>query len=179
MVRTPGAGATGNLWILPLQGERKPYVAIKSPYWDTPGISVPAASGETQGQFSPDGKWIVYASNESGRYEIYVESFPTGAGRWQVSTTGGTQPRWRRDGKEIFYLAADGKLMAAAVQSGAFQAQTPVALFQTPLGGAGAGISRQYEASANGQRFLINMPVSLTASTPITVVLNWGAAVRQ
>src|SRR5262249_31779735 len=148
MLRAAVAGATGNLWILPLQRERKPYVVIKSPYWDTPGVSVPPASGETQGQFSPDGKWIAYASNESGRYEIYVESFPPGSDRSQVSTTGGTQPRWRRDGKEIFYLAADRKLMAAAVQSGAFQAQTPVALFQTPLGGAGLGISRQYEASA-------------------------------
>jgi Tol biopolymer transport system component len=182
MLRARTQGATGNLWILPLEGDRKPYVVIKSPYWDTPGISVPGGSGENHGQFSPDGKWIVYASNESGRNEIYVESFPPGAGRWQISTTGGLQPRWRRDGREIFYVATDGKLMAAAVQGGgAFQAQTPVALFQTPLNGLtfAPGGSRQYEVSADGQRFLVNMPVSLTASTPITVVLNWAAALKK
>jgi Tol biopolymer transport system component len=84
------------------------------------------------GQFSPDGKWVAYASNETGKWEIYVTSFPDARGRWQISSGGGEQPRWRGDGKELFYLSLDGKMMAAPVTTGAhFDAGTSVTLFQT------------------------------------------------
>jgi hypothetical protein len=84
------------------------------------------------GQFSPDGKWVAYASNETGKWEIYVTSFPDARVRWQISSGGGEQPRWRGDGKELFYLSLDGKMMAAPVTTGAhFDAGTSVTLFQT------------------------------------------------
>src|SRR5205807_8742277 len=83
------------------------------------------------GQFSPDGKWVAYASNETGKWEIYVTSFPEPRGKWQVSVGGGEQPRWRGDGRELFYLSSDSKMMAVPVTTGAnFDASTPVALFQ-------------------------------------------------
>ncbi len=88
-------------------------------------------SSETNGQISPDGKWVTYASDESGNWEIYVTSFPGAAGKWQVSRGGGTEPRWRADGKEIFYIAPNGMLMAVSVNSaGAFVTGTPAPLFQ-------------------------------------------------
>src|SRR5215467_8363462 len=86
------------------------------------------------GQFSPDGKWVAYASNETGKWEIYVTSFPEARGKWQVSKGGGEQPRWRGDGKELFYLSSDSKMMAVPVTTGAtFDAGAPVALFQVTL----------------------------------------------
>src|SRR5436190_6510486 len=96
---------------------------------------------------------------------------------------GGMQPRWRRDGKEIFYIAADGKLMAAAVTAAGatLQAQTPAVLFQTQLAATVlvAGTSRQYDVSADGQRFLVNTPLAASSSVPITVILNWTAALKK
>jgi len=129
------------------------------------------------GQFSPDGKWVAYASNESGKWEIYVTSFPDARGRWQVSSGGGEQPRWRGDGKELFYLSLDAKVMAAPVTTGAhFDAGTPIVLFQ--------GTPRQpvlvydlfvYDVSRDGQRFLINTQVKQGDSAPMSVILNWPA----
>lgn len=121
--------------------------------------------------------WVAYASNDSGKWEIYVTSFPDAHGKWQISSGGGEQPRWRGDGKELFYLSADGKMMAALVTTGAhFDASTPVVLFQ--------GTPRQpvlvydlfvYDVSRDGQRFLINTQVKQAGSAPMSVVLNWPA----
>lgn len=128
-------------------------------------------------QFSPDGKWVAYASNESVKWEIYVTSFPDARGKWQVSSGGGEQPRWRGDGKELFYLSLDGKMMAAPVTTGAhFDAGPPVVLFQ--------GTPRQpvlvydlfvYDVSRDGQRFLINTQVKQGDGAPMSVILNWPA----
>src|SRR5207249_1138098 len=110
----------GDLWLLPLFGDQKPAPFIQTEFT------------ETQGRFSPDGRWVAYASNESGPYQVYVQSFPTSGGKWQVSTGGGAQPLWRRDGKELFYLAPDRKLMAVEV-SGAgptFVPGAPKPLFE-------------------------------------------------
>jgi hypothetical protein len=130
----------------------------------------------------PDGKWIAYASNESQKFEVYVQTFPTGNGKWQVSTNGGVQPRWRRDGKELFYLASDRKLMAVPVRSGSsFEFGVPVPLFATKtVSGAAfyAGYSHQYDVTPDGQRFLLNTEADASA-TPITVVLNWTAALKK
>jgi len=128
-------------------------------------------------QFSPDGKWVAYASNETGKWEIYVTSFPDARGRWQVSAGGGEQPRWRGDGKELFYLSLEGKMMAAPVTMGAnFDAGTPVALFQTtPRQPVLVSDLFGYDVSRDGQRFLINTQVKQAESAPMSVVLNWPA----
>ena len=133
------------------------------------------------GQFSPDGKWVAYASNESGKWEIYVTSFPDARGRWQISSGGGEQPRWRGDGKELFYLSLDGKMMAAPVTTGAhFDAGTPVALFQsTPRQPVLVYDLFVYDVSRDGQRFLINTQVKQADSAPMSVILNWPAKLEK
>ena len=140
-----------------------------------------AASVLTNGQFSPGGKWVAYASNETGKWEIYVTSFPEPRGRWQVSTGGGGQPRWRSDGKELFYLSSDGKIMAVPVTAGAnFDSGTPVALFQVtawqPFSSRDLFV---YDVSRDGQRFLINTQVKQAETAPMSVVLNWTATLNR
>jgi Tol biopolymer transport system component len=147
-----------------IQPDRKPIGVATSPF------------DERMGQFSPDGRWVAYHSNESGRYEIYVVPFPAGGGKWQISTGGGISPRWRTDGKELFFIAPDAKMMAAGVSTPgtSFEAASPVALFQTRLVGGGANTNnkQQYAVSADG-RFLINVPAGDSATAPITLILNW------
>jgi Tol biopolymer transport system component len=168
------AVATGglDLWVLPLEGDKKPF-----PFFET-------QFNEGHAQFSPDGRRLAYISNESGRYEVYIQSFPKAGGKWQVSTGGGLQPRWRRDGKELYYIAPDQKLMAVPIRGetgrgdSALEVSQPLALFQTQMFEAGAFVlsdRQQYDVTADGQRFLINTPVEGSASAPLTVVLNWPA----
>jgi hypothetical protein len=139
---------------------------------------------ETRGQFfplsDPDGRsWVVYTSNESGEYEIYVESYPRGAQKDRISTHGGTQPRWRRDGKELFYISPDLKLMTVPVTKKGEKLEfgTPAELFQTSisLGGTLAYRMLRYDVTRDGQRFLINSERegAPPPSPSITVVLNW------
>jgi Tol biopolymer transport system component len=132
-------------------------------------------------QFSPDGRWMAYASNETGSWEIYVSPFPSANGKWQVSSAGGQEPRWRRDGKELFYLSAEGKMMAVAVTAGAsFAAGSPVALFQThrrqPISSTDVF---SYDVSGDGQRFLVNTKVDEAKSAPLSVLLNWNSAMKK
>jgi Tol biopolymer transport system component len=141
---------------------------------------------ETQGQFSPSGsgapRWVAYTSDESGRYEVYVQPFPAASGKFQISSDGGSQPRWRRDGKELYYLAPDGKLMAVETRtSPGFEHGAPKALFETRTGNRGAGNQTLmlYDVAADGKRFLINSYMEETASSPINVVLNWQAALKR
>jgi hypothetical protein len=144
--------------------------------------SIPIAEtnfDETNGVFSADSKWVAYQSNESGSVEIYVQSFPSLRAKLRVSTSGGTQPRWRRDARELFYVALDGRLMAVPISlvpgRDTIEAGTPVALFSTSIGAMGQGAFRQqYMVSPDGQRFLINTVPE--ANTPITILLNWRAA---
>jgi Tol biopolymer transport system component len=153
-----------DLWALPMQGDRKPVSVVNSPFY------------EGNGQFSPDGRWVAYHSNESGRFETYVVPFPTGGGKWQISTAGGISPRWRRDGKELFFIAPDGHMMGATVTASgtSFEAAPPVTLFQTRIvgGGANSGNKHQYAVSADG-RFLINVPARESIASPITLISNW------
>jgi Tol biopolymer transport system component len=133
------------------------------------------------GQFSPDGRWVAYASNETGKMEIYVSPFLRGNGKWQVSSTGGQEPRWRQDGKELFYLSADGKMMAVAVTLGAsFKADSPVALFQTHRR---QSVSSQdvfsYDMSGDGQRFLILTKVDEANAAPLSIQLNWVSEMEK
>jgi len=133
------------------------------------------------GQFSLDGKWVAYASNETGKWEIYVTSFPDTRGKWQVSTGGGEQPRWRSDGKELFYLSGDSKMMAAPVTIGArFDAGTPVVLFQaTPRQPISSRDQFVYDVSGDGQRFLILTQMKPAETVPMSVVLNWPAKLTK
>ena len=133
-------------------------------------------------QFSPDGRWLAYASNETGSWEIYVSPFPSANGKWQVSSAGGQEPRWRQDGKELFYLSAEGKMMALAVTPGAsFKAGSPVALFQTTH--RRQPVSAQdrfsYDVSGDGQRFLINTKVDEASAAPLSVLLNWASELEK
>jgi eukaryotic-like serine/threonine-protein kinase len=140
-----------------------------------------ATSTLKNGHLSPDGKWVAYASNESGKWEIYVTSFPEARGKWQVSSRGGEQPRWRGDGKELFYLSSDGTVMAVPVTEGInFDAGAPVALFQANARETAATTEQTfYDVSRDGQRFLINTEVREAEVKPLTVVLNWAARLNK
>ena len=133
------------------------------------------------GRFSPDGKWVAYASNESGKWEIYVTSFPEARGKWQVSAGGGEQPRWRGDGKELFYLSSDARMMATPVSEGAnFNAGAPIALFQAnPREAAATSEQSLYDVSRDGQRFLINTEPKQAGVEPMSVILNWTARLNK
>jgi eukaryotic-like serine/threonine-protein kinase len=126
-------------------------------------------------QFSPDGKWVAYASNESGRWEVYVTSFPEAKGKWQVSSGGGEQPRWRADEKELFYFSTEAKIMALPVRTtGGFDPGVPVELFQTsPKETVATSEQFIYDVEPSGQKFLVNTQEQ-NVSQPMTVVLHWG-----
>jgi Tol biopolymer transport system component len=142
-----------------------------------PEAVLDTSADEIQGQFSPDVHWIAYTSNESGSAEVYVRRFPAAGGKWQISTRGGAQPRWRRDGKELFYLAPDGKLMAVAVKAGpgGFDTSPPRELFNTGIVASFLDRRNQYVVTRDGQRFLVNISAEDEGSAPITVVMNWDA----
>jgi eukaryotic-like serine/threonine-protein kinase len=133
------------------------------------------------GQFSPDGKWVAYASNETDKWEIYVTSFPEARGRWQISTGGGEQPRWRGDGKELFYLSSEAKMMAVPVTTGAnFDSGSPVTLFQaTPRPPVLVYDLFVYDVTRDGQRFLINTPVKQADTQPMSILLNWTTKLNK
>lgn len=154
-------------WVLPLSGNRKPF-----PFLDTSFV-------ESQGQISPDGRWMGYMSNDSKSDQIYVAPFPGPGGKVQVSTTGGRWPRWRDDGREIFYVGPDNRLMAASVTAtgAAFHVGEVRPLFQTR---AVLPERYPYDVSKDGQRFLINTLAEQTGpASPITVVVNWSAMLKE
>ena len=130
------------------------------------------AADQSQAQFSPDGAWVAYTSAESGRLEVYVQSFPATGAKWQVSTTGGEQPRWRRDGKELFYLAPDRHVMAVAIKApAAFDAEEPRRLFATPNSPVGdINVSQSYDVMPGGTMFLIAAADPGSPQSPLTVI---------
>jgi eukaryotic-like serine/threonine-protein kinase len=130
---------------------------------------------ESQGRLSPDGRWLAYTSDESGKLEVYVQPFPPGGLKWSISTAGGSQPEWRSDGRELFYIAADRGLMAVDVKAAGsgFEAGVPHRLFATNTREAAAPYFHYYAAAAEGQRFLVNTIAQETLAPPIVVVLNW------
>jgi Tol biopolymer transport system component len=153
---------------LPLGGEKKAVKVLGESF------------SEQQGRLSPNGKWIAYVSNETGAYEVYVQSFPPSGGKWQLSSNGGFTPRWRRDGRELFYLAPDKKIMAVDVRTSdaAFDHGSAKALFETTVDAVSAAATNRYDVSADGQRFLINTSIEDAVSSPITVVVKWLAGVK-
>ena len=159
-----------DIWAVPMSGDRQPLRITETPF------------SEKESTLSPDGRWIAYASTESGRFEVYIQSFPKPGIKQQVSTTGGIAPRWKRDGTELLYLAADGKLMAASAnpRSSSLELNTPSPLFQTSLTFAttvDARIRAQYDISIDG-RFLMGVTPA-EAFTHINVILNWSAGQRR
>jgi hypothetical protein len=131
---------------------------------------------EYQGVLSPDGRWIAYVSDENGSPQVYVQSFPKGEQRLQVSSQGGTEPEWRRDAKELFFLSSDHMIMAAAVSfRPTFNADLPKPLFQARVPVTGNTYRRQYVAAPDGQRFLVNTAPTNAPAPAIHVVLDWRA----
>jgi Tol biopolymer transport system component len=157
-VENVSAGAQ-DLYVLPMTGDRKPVPYLQTEF------------AEYENTLSPDSRWMAYSSNESGQQEVYVQPFPSSGGKWQISTGGGVQPQWRRDGKELFYLGLDGSIMAVDVMAAAaFEAGIPHALFkaQTQIFTA----RNSYIPAADGKRFLVNSFLD-GSSSPISVILNW------
>jgi serine/threonine protein kinase/Tol biopolymer transport system component len=165
-----GQKTANDLWLLPLSGDRKPL-----PYLETP-------FDEMNAHFSPDGKWMAYQSNESGQIQVYVQTVPVSSAKYQISISGGSSPRWRPDGKELFYVSGNRKLMAAPIKLGAtIEAGTPQPLFPiSPFPGLAAALSL-YAPMHDGQRFLVNASAGGEAATssPFTVVTNWQAAFKK
>jgi Tol biopolymer transport system component len=147
---------------------------------ETPDATIqflPSRFNEIQGRFSPNGRWVAYASDESGRFEIYVRPYPTAPGQWPISASGGMQPEWRGDGKELYFISGDGRLMAADVSTDGptFTAGVPRALFEVDVPDSAAPHPSDYDVSADGKRFLINTVLDQPAKPAVTVILNWTA----
>ena len=157
-----------DIWALPLQGDRKPVPVLQTPF------------NEQSPQFSPDGKWVAYESNESGADQVYIQSFPPSGGKWQVSTNGGQEPRWRGDGKEIYYYASE-RIWAAGVRTaaGRVEVDSPRGLFPDAFF---PGPDYYYDVTRDGQRFLeLQLPSALNdqSSNALIVVSNWQASLKQ
>jgi Tol biopolymer transport system component len=138
---------------------------------------------ERQGTFSPDGKWVAYSSDESGRYEIYIESFPRGGAKAQVSTKGGSEPQWRQDGKEIYFLQ-EGKISAAdvtVVGSRSIVSESHVLVDGVTVGQSvfNPNAATEYAASRDGKRFFLLLSPKESQSAPTTLILNWPAALKK
>ena len=170
MRRDPKSNTNLDIWALPMfpdkSGDQKPFPVVATNFADvTPS-------------FSPDGKWLAYANNETGRQEVYIQPFPSGAGRWQVSTAGGSRPNWRKDGKELFFFSLDQQVMAVDVdQKGAsLQLGTPHALFKAPTVSNGNG---PYTVSADGKKFVMNTVLPQSITEPLTLITSWPADLKQ
>ena len=154
-----------DIWALPLEGERKPFEVVRTDF------------NETMPQFSPDGRWIAYQSDKTGRVEIYLRPFPGAGPDTRASTEGGGQVRWNPDGRELFYVGADDRLMSVALtftDAKTVEPANPVALFATKIGSTATLVYRQqYLVGRDGQSFILNSVVSEASSSPITVILNW------
>ena len=155
-----------DLWALPLDGDRKPFEVVRTDF------------NEGLGQFSPDGKWVAYESDKTGRLEIYLRPFPGPGHDVRVSTDGGSQARWNPNGKELFYVAADDPLMAVPIRFAADQKSVepgaPVKLFVTNVGSTAIlKYRQQYMVSPDGQSFVMNSVAGDASASPITVILNW------
>jgi Tol biopolymer transport system component len=157
-----------DVWVLPMTGDRKPRPLVRT------------NGDDLLGRFSPDSRYVAYSSDESGRSQVYVQSFPEGDGRWQISADGGAEPRWRADGHELYFIAADRRLMAAPVSTTAsFQHGAPVPLFQTRISTFANPFRTSYAVARDGQRFLINTPADNTPTPSITVLVNWTGLLKK
>jgi Tol biopolymer transport system component len=151
-----------DIWVLPLFGDRRPFPYLQTNF------------NEVRAKLSPNGQWLAYASDEGKRYEIYVQTFPSAGGKWRVSVDGGSLPVWSRDGKELFYIGADRKMMAVEVKGGSkFEAGVSKALFDTHL-----EYFAWFDVSKDG-RFLLPTLIERTGPDSVSVVLNWTAGLNK
>jgi eukaryotic-like serine/threonine-protein kinase len=164
--RASGATTRNDLWIKPRDPQQQPYPFLATPF------------DENYATFSPDGRWLAYASNESGRSEIYATSFPSGEGKWQISTSGGMFPRWRRDGKEIVYLSTDNTLMSVSINGTGSALEVPAAdmLFQVNVA---PGPGDPFDLTPDGQRFIVNTALPAAAPPSIVVLYNWPELINK
>lgn len=160
--------AIEDIWILPMDDKRIPFVFLQTEF------------NELRAAFSPDGRWIAYQSDESGRFEVYIRPFPGPGGKWQVSTGGGTRPRWRSDGKELFFYRGDGTILAAQIKLGpaSIDADSERTLFKIVAHGGGV-VRDIYDVTGDGQRFLVAGPEDANSSSPFSLVVNWQAEVKK
>jgi len=167
-----------DLWVLPMSGkpgDAKPMLYLQSHFM------------QLQAHFSPDGRWVAYSSNESGKWEVYVRPFtpggasPAGDGKWMISNGNGMEPRWRRDGKQIFYWNTLGKLTAVDIEAGAASLKPglPTPLLDLPIAESSPGITNIWDMTIDGSQVLASTGVDIAANAPITVVLNWRAAIKR
>ena len=153
---------TADIWLLPLDGERKPRPWLRTPF------------NERSPRFSPDGRWIAYESDESGSEEIYVARTDGATEKRRLSPSGGREPRWGRDGKEIFYIAPDGSIVALPINTGVtLEAGTGAPLFRVETG------VRNFDVAPDGKRFLVSTPLEKSPESPIRVIVNWVAALKR
>ena len=153
-----------SIWVLPLTGDRKPHPFLKSPF------------SSRDASFSPDGKWVAYCSNESGEYRVYVAPFPGPGGKWLVSSGSGLSPRWRRDGRELFYFSPDNVVMAVDVRPAAnlVEVGIPHALFET----FSYGVFGRFDVTPDGQRFIVPYEPG-EPTTAITLIVNWPSDLKR
>ena len=167
-----------DIWLLPagngISPDKKPIPFLQTEF------------DEFQGQMSPDGHWMAYTSDESGQQrEVYVRPFPASDGSWRISSAGGQQARWRADGKELFFVAADGKMMSVAVKTvsgpkASFEAGIPTPLFEAHMApDIRATVGYNYDLTGDGKRFLVNRSAGTGATAPLTVVVNWNAGLKK
>ena len=150
-----------DIWALPLFGDRKAFPYLQTEF------------NETQARLSRNGEWMAYSSDETKREEVYVQTFPAHGGKWQISTNGGSRPVWSRDGKELFFLDADRKMMAVEVKAGSkFEPGVPHTLFDT------RDVGDWFDVGKDG-RFLIPSLGEQAAGVPMTVVVNWTAGLKR
>jgi eukaryotic-like serine/threonine-protein kinase len=162
---TSTSSGSSDVWALPLFGDRKPFPVVRTP------------AQETSAVFSPDVRWIAYATNETGQGNIFVQPFPGTGGRHQISREGGGRPVWRADGKELFYVGADGTMMSVPIDTtNQFNAGVPQALFSTTVR---VGANQRFAVTKDGKRFLISAPPQQSRVAPITVLTNWTAAIQK
>ncbi len=164
-VKNPGSGAR-DVYAFPLLEKGEPIPVLTSSF------------DEGGARFSPDGRWIAYMSNESGQMQVYVRSFPGSERKLQVSMMGGSQPRWRRDGKELYYLDGEGAMVAVAIKSlSPLELGGSAVLFPTtlPIGPARS----DYDVTADGSRFLLNRPITTATQASLTVIQNWQALLKK
>jgi serine/threonine protein kinase len=157
-----------DIWVWPTSGQGQPTLAVRTPL------------NAIHGRLSPDGRWLAYASDESGQWQVYVQPFPGSGDKKQISADGGSEPRWRRDGREMFFLGSDMKVMSVTIPEGdAFAAGVPKTLFQTRVPLTGNPYRTNYAVSRDGQRFLVNTSSDEGLSSPLTIVLNWTALLER
>jgi hypothetical protein len=154
------------VWVLPFTAERKPYAYVETQF------------NAQMGKFSPDGLWVAYVSNDSGRDEVYIAPFPGPGGRVQISSGGGSQPRWRHDGRELFYISPETKIMGAELSVAAADVRVGAvrSLIGTTLGGI---VGYLYDVTPDGQRFIVSQGFEQTSTDPLTVVTNWPAELTK